>query len=174
MATYSSILARDIPWIEERSGLQSTGSQRVRHFLVIKSSSNNIYVCMHAKSLQSHQTLRRQRPWPARLLCPWDSLGKNTGVGFRSFSRGSSQSRVQTLVPCVPCIGKWVLYHWCCLGSPTCMYTYTHTRMHAKALQSCPTLCNPMDCSSPGSSVHGILQARMLEWVVVSYSRGSF
>ena len=81
MATYSSILARDIPWIEERSGLQSTGSQRVRHFLVIKSSSNNIYVCMHGKSLQSHQTLRRQRPWPARLLCPWDFPGKNTGVG---------------------------------------------------------------------------------------------
>ena len=35
--------------------------------------------------------------------------------------------------------------------------------MHAKSLQSCPTLCNPMDCSLPGSSVHGILQARTLE-----------
>ena len=34
-----------------------------------------------------------------------------------------------------------------------------------KSLQSCPTLCNPMDCSPPGSSVHGILQARILEWV---------
>ena len=39
--------------------------------------------------------------------------------------------------------------------------------------QSCPTLCNPMDCSLPGSSVHGILQARILEWVVISFSRGS-
>ena len=38
--------------------------------------------------------------------------------------------------------------------------------------QSCPTLCNPMDCSLPGSSVHGILQARILEWVAIS-SRGS-
>ena len=37
--------------------------------------------------------------------------------------------------------------------------------VHAKLLQSCPTLCNPMDCSLPGSSVHGILQARILEWV---------
>ena len=37
--------------------------------------------------------------------------------------------------------------------------------MHAKLLQSCPTLCNPMDCSLPGSSVPGILQARILEWV---------
>ena len=39
--------------------------------------------------------------------------------------------------------------------------------------QSCPTLCNPVDCHSPGSSVHGILQARILEWVAMSSSRGS-
>ena len=39
--------------------------------------------------------------------------------------------------------------------------------------QSCPTLCNPMDCSPPGSSVYGILQARILEWVAISFSRGS-
>ena len=39
--------------------------------------------------------------------------------------------------------------------------------------QSCPTLCDPMDCSPPGSSVHGILQARILEWVAISFSRGS-
>ena len=39
--------------------------------------------------------------------------------------------------------------------------------------QSCPTLCDPMDYSPPGSSVYGIFQARMLEWVAISYSRGS-
>ena len=39
--------------------------------------------------------------------------------------------------------------------------------------QSCPTLCNPMDCSLPGSSVHATLQARILEWVTVSFSRRS-
>ena len=38
---------------------------------------------------------------------------------------------------------------------------------------SCPTLCDPMDCSPPGSSVLGILQARILEWVAISFSRGS-
>ena len=38
--------------------------------------------------------------------------------------------------------------------------------------QSCPTLCDPMDCSPPGSSVHGIFQARILEWVAISFSRG--
>ena len=39
--------------------------------------------------------------------------------------------------------------------------------------QSCPTLCNPVDCSPPGSSIHGIFQARVLEWVAISFSRGS-
>ena len=44
---------------------------------------------------------------------------------------------------------------------------------HAKSLQLCLTLCNPMDCRPPGSSVHGILQARTLEWVAMPSSRGS-
>ena len=39
--------------------------------------------------------------------------------------------------------------------------------------QLCPTLCDPMNCSSPGSSVHGILQARIQDWVAISFSRGS-
>ena len=49
-----------------------------------------------------------------------------------------------------------------------------YTRMCAKSLQSCLTLCNTMDCSLSGSSVHGILQARILEWVAIPSSRGSF
>ena len=40
----------------------------------------------------------------------------------------------------------------------------------AKSLQSCPTLCDPIDSSPPGSSAHGILQARILEWVAISFS----
>ena len=43
----------------------------------------------------------------------------------------------------------------------------------AKSLQSCPTLCNPIDGSPPRSPVPGILQARILEWVAISFSRGS-
>ena len=43
--------------------------------------------------------------------------------------------------------------------------------MHAKSLQSCQTLCDPMDSNPPGSSVHGILQARVLEWVAISFSK---
>ena len=43
--------------------------------------------------------------------------------------------------------------------------------VYVKAIQSCPALCDPMDCSPPGSSVHGILQARILEWVAIPFSR---
>ena len=39
----------------------------------------------------------------------------------------------------------------------------------SEVAQSCPTLCDPMDCSPPGSSIHGILQARTLEWVAISF-----
>ena len=46
---------------------------------------------------------------------------------------------------------------------------HTHTAA-AKSLQSCPTLCDPMDCSLPGSSVHGIFQARVLEWGAIAFS----
>ena len=43
----------------------------------------------------------------------------------------------------------------------------------SEVAQSYPTLCDPMDCSLPRSSLHGILQARVLEWVAISFSRGS-
>ena len=46
-------------------------------------------------------------------------------------------------------------------------------QVKVKAVQSCPTLCNPVDCSPPGPSVHEILQARILEWVAIPFSRGS-
>ena len=43
----------------------------------------------------------------------------------------------------------------------------------SEVAQSCPTLCNPMDCSLSGSAIHGIFQARVLEWIAISFSRGS-
>ena len=46
-------------------------------------------------------------------------------------------------------------------------------KVKALVAQSCATLCDPMDCSLPGSSVHGILQARILEWVAILFSKGS-
>ena len=50
---------------------------------------------------------------------------------------------------------------------------FTYTCMHAKSLKFCLTLCDPMNYSPPGSSVHGILQARMFEWVAMPSSKGS-
>ena len=51
---------------------------------------------------------------------------------------------------------------------------FAGVKMHAcSVVQSWPTLCDPMECSPPGASVHGIVQARILEWVTMSSSRGS-
>ena len=71
---------------------------------------------------------------PTRLLCPWDSLGKNTGVGCH-----------------------FLLYQF-------------YAAAAAKSRQSCPTLCDPIEGSPPGSSVHGIFQARVLEWGAIAFS----
>ena len=55
---------------------------------------------------------------------------------------------------------------------PRCpSHPHTHTHTHTEVAQLCPTLCDPMDCSPPGSSIHGIFQAWILEWVAVSFSR---
>ena len=53
------------------------------------------------------------------------------------------------------------------------IYTYISIYMHAQSLQSCPTLCDPLDCSLPGFSVHGILQAGILGWAALPFSRVS-
>ena len=74
---------------------------------------------------------RRQ---PTRLLCPWDSPGKNTGVDCHF------------LLQCMK------------------------VKSGSEVAQSCPTLSDPMDCSLPGSSVHGIVQARVLEWGAIAFS----
>ena len=85
-----------------------------------------------AESLQSCPTLRD--PQPTRLPCPWDSSGKNTGVGCHF------------LLQC------------------------TKVKRESEATQSYPILRDPTDCSPPGSSVHRIFQARVLEWVAIAFS----
>ena len=80
----------------------------------------------------------RPHKWqPARLLCPWDSPGKNTGVGCHF------------LLQCMK------------------------VKSESEVTQSCPTLSDPVDCSLPGSSVHGIFQARELEWGAIAFSAAS-
>jgi len=56
------------------------------------------------------------------------------------------------------------------LNSGTSYTSVAAAAAAAKSLQSCPTLCNPIDSSPPGSPVPGILQARTLEWVAISFS----
>ena len=110
-----------------------------------------------------------------------------------SSSRGSSQSRDETHVSFT---GRQILYHWApreahiwcyrdckngpsppCLPASTpfalilCCFFYLEI-VKVKSL-SHVWLCDPMDCSPPGSSIHGILKARVLEWIAISFSRGS-
>ena len=64
--------------------------------------------------------------------------------------------------------------HLLCSAHPEIeFHIYVNIYMKVKVAQSCLTLCNPMDCSPPGSSDNGILQARILEWVAISFSRES-
>ena len=79
---------------------------------------------------------------------------------------GSSWTRDWT---CRPCLDRQILNHWTTRQVLFDIF-FLYACMYAKSLQSCPTLCNPMDSSPPGSSVHGILQARIVEWVTISFS----
>ena len=72
-------------------------------------------------------------------------------------SKGSSRNRNQTHISCGSCIGRWILYHG------------DNSESESEVAQSCPTLCDPMDCTLPGSSVPGIFQARVLEWGAISF-----
>ena len=89
---------------------------------------NGILLLSHFSHVQPH---RRQ---PTRLPHPWDSPGKNTGVGCHF------------LLQCMK------------------------VKSESEIAQSCPTLRDPMDCSLPGSSIHGIFQARVLEWGAIAFS----
>ena len=82
-----------------------------------------------------------------------------------SLSRGSSQTRDWTHISC---IGRQILYHRALRE-----VIYMCVCACVKFLQSCPTLCDHMACSPPGSSVNGILQARILEWIAMPSFRWS-
>ena len=82
--------------------------------------------------------VRPHRRQPTRLPRPWDSPGKNTGVGCHF------------LLQCMK------------------------VKRESEVAQSCPTLSYPMDCNLPGSSTHGIFQARVLEWVAIAWLHKAF
>ena len=79
-------------------------------------------------------SVQPHRLQPTRLPCPWDSPGKNTGVGCHF------------LLQCMK------------------------VKSENEVAQSCPTLSDSMDCSLPGSYIHGIFQARVLEWGAIAFS----
>ena len=97
---------------------------------------------------------------PTGLLCPWTFQGKNTGESCHFLL----QKKVDHLSPS-PKRDKGLD-----CGARSKLWSQF---MSAKLLRLCPTLCYPMDCSLPGSSVHGILQASVLEWIAMPSSRGS-
>ena len=91
-----------------------------------------------------------------------------------------SQDRYVNRLPfCVISDKRWVLWKsFLCLEylhrrRDTLRWRFSWYESEVLVAQSCLTLCNPMDCSLPGSSVHGILQARIPEWVIIPFSRGS-
>ena len=90
--------------------------------------------CCYVASVMS-DSVRPHRRQPTRFPRPWDSPGKNIGVGCHF------------LLQCMK------------------------VKSENEVAQSCPTLSDPMDCSPPGSSIHGIFQARVLEWGASAFSR---
>ena len=95
-------------------------------------------------------------------LCPWDFPGKNTGVGCHFFLGVLPDPGIEPRSLVSPALTSRFL-------------TLSHqvrdtSAAAAKSLQSCPTLCDPINGSPPGSSVPGILQERILEWVAISFS----
>ena len=131
-------------------------------------------------------SVRPHRWQPARLPRPWNSPGKNTGVGCHFLlqcMKVKSESEVArsclTLrdpVDCSPpassCHGilQARVLEWVAIAFSNKAEASTKI-LHAKLLQSYPTLCIPVDCSLPGSSNPGILQARIL-WVALFFPRG--
>ena len=73
--------------------------------------------------------------------------------------------RVLLQALCVRAVTRAHHFHQATLPS------HAHSESESEVTQSCPTLCNPMDCSLPDASVHGIFQARILEWVAISFSK---
>ena len=100
---------------------------------VCTQNMNHIYTHCQVTSVVS-DSVRPHRWQPTRLPHPWDSPGKNTGVGYHF------------LLQCMK------------------------VKSESEVTQSCPTPSNPMDCSLPGSSTHGIFQARVLEWGAIAFS----
>ena len=100
-----------------------------------------------------------------------DSPGKNTGESFPALLQVIFPTQGSN--PGIPHF-RQILYQLSHKGSPLILLTFSKsllllTAAAAASLQSCPTLCDPIDGSPPGSPIPGILQARTLEWVAMAF-----
>ena len=146
MATHSSTLAWKIPLMKEPGRLQVCGIAKsrttLRNFTLFQNLSlgekRSLKLLLLLLLLLSHFSRVRLCVIPqmaaTRLPHPWDSPGKNTGVGCHF------------LLQCMK------------------------VKSEREVAQLCPTLSDPMDCSLPGSSTHGIFQAKVLEWGAIALS----
>ena len=112
-------------------------------------------------------SVRPHRRQPTRLPCPWNSPGKNTGVGCHFLLQCMKVKRESEVAQSCPTLNDPMD----CSLPGSSIHGISQARvLECKLLQSCPTLCDTMDCSLPGSSAHGILQARILEWIAMPSS----
>ena len=100
-----------------------------------------------------------------------DSPGQNTGVGCHALLQGLFPTQGSN--PGLPHCRWWVLYRLSHQRNPRILEWVTYPFSRKWNSLTPVQLCNPVDCSLSGSSVHGILQARILKWVAISFSRAS-
>ena len=137
----------------------------------------------------TREAQRTAQCWVQRWKCFLHDVKSQEDGAVRAERRGSGDLEKWSSRDCgfINQLGTVQIHHWAPSLRLLCIYVFTYLwnakhwgplsptplRVCAKLLQSCPTLGDPVDCSPPGSSVHGILQARILEWVAVPSSRGS-
>ena len=158
MATHSSILPRRIPWTEKPERLQSKGVAELDTTEVTQHTHTHTHTHTHRLSCMQNV---QQNPWSLSATC---------------------QKEPPPSYDIQKCLQTWPHVSW---GAKSPLPQHYQTDLFleqqlsssssaaaaaAKSLQLCPTLCDPIDGSPTGSPVPGILQARTLEWVAISFS----
>ena len=149
--------------------------------------NSTCWMLRHIHSAWKRQNTRR--PW----VVPVETVGHLPGIGsvvgqlegLQGEPHASQSLWVNYPLPCSPCscsgqgseepkAFSWPnLYLHSDLHPPREPFSFNSYWSESESVQLCPTLCDPMDCSPPGSFVHGILQARILEWDAIPFSRVS-
>ena len=167
MATHSGILAWSIPWTEEPDEVLSMGSHRVRH------DWSNL-VCLHAleKEMATYSSVLAWR------IPGTEEPGGLLSMGSHRVGHDWSNSAAAAAVPPIENKlregGDFCFFCCCCSQQylQVLKQLQAHSRCCCFVAKLHLTLWDPMDYSLPDSSAHGILQARTLEWVAISFSRG--